>query len=320
MVFGLGRKKNDPAPMQMSPEAMEMLNQLAQAAPSGGAQAPSMAAPSMAAPSMAAPSMASATGAVPASPGTAGLVQFPTVAAHAGSNAEAANTEISAKEQRRLAREEKQAAAIAKREEKHIARRRKRNARARFSRARYLREAQGNAASSVGLAGFFLAVTILVPLIVNSLFLLPATRSNQEIIEEVRSLQAIVDQAQPILQAAIGKKNEREEVLRGQLAGFVADEEATGALRRFVSDLESRGATLKPDTSGTVVNTDVGLDGLTGKNLTLEMKVDFLNYLLVRNRFVRSQSHINVAEESIEAVPGDPIVDVKLVLMVPART
>ena len=305
MVFGLGRKKDAPAPMQMSPEAMAMLNQLAQAAPSGGA---------------AAPSMAPATGAAPGMPGANGLVQFPTIAANVDISADPSSNGLSAKEQRKLAREEKQAAAIAEREEKQIARRRKRNSKARFSRAQYLRDAEGNATSSVGLAGFFLAVTIILPIVMNGLFLIPATRSNQEIIQEVRSLQAIVDQAQPILQAAIGKKNERKEALQGQLVAFVADEEATAALRRFVSDLESRGAALKTDTSGTVVNTDVGLGGVTGKSLTLEMKVDFLDYLLVRNRFVRSQSHINVLEETIEANPGDPFMDVKLVLMVPART
>ena len=304
MVFGLGKKKDDgPAPMQMSPEAMAMLSQLAQATPAGGGQAPSLAA---------------ATAGNAPSP-AAGLTQFPTLAT-AGASAEPAATESSAKEQRRLARAQKKAAVVASREEKEIARRRKRNAKARFSRARYLREADGNAVSSVGLAGFCLGLTIIVPLVVNLLFLLPATRSNQEIIEEVRSLKSIVDQAQPILQAAISRKSEREDALKTKLEGFLADEEVTGALGRFVSDLEARGATLKADASGTVVNSDVGLEGLTGKSLTIEMRVDFLDYLLVRNRFVRSQPRINVAEETIVAAPGDPIVEVKLVLLVPTRT
>jgi hypothetical protein len=305
MIFGLGKKKVDePAPMQMSPEALAMLEQLAQANPSGGAQAPSM------------PPAADAAPVTDAG----GLTQFPTIAGNAASHLEAASAALSAKDQRKLAREEQKVAATAKREEKEIARRRKRNAKAPFSRAKYLREADGNTMSSVALAGVFLVMTIIVPLVVNTMFLLPATRSNQEIIEEVRSLQAIVDQAKPILQAAITKKNERQGTLQGQLGGFATDEDAAGALRRLVSDLEARGAILKPDTSGTVVNSDVGVTGVTGKSLTVEMKVDFLNYLLVRNRFVRSQPRINVAEETIEAAPGDPIVDVRLVLTVPART
>ena len=306
MVFGLGKKKEaTPAPMQMSPEAMEMLNQLAQGGPAGAAQAPTMAAPA---------------GTAQAVPAAGGMTQFPTIVAGVSASSDQAGVELSAKEQRKQAREEKKAAAIAKREEKDFQRRRKRNTKARFSRARYLRDANGNAASSVALGGVFLVLTIILPLVINGLFLLPATRSNQEIIEEVRSLQALVDQAQPILKAAIGQKSEREEALKTKLAAFIADEEATGALRQFVSELQSRGAALKPDASGTVVNTDLELSGLTGKSLTLEMKVDFLDYLLVRNRFVRTQPRINVSEETIVATPGNPIVDIKLVLLVPART
>lgn len=305
MVFGLGRKKDQAAAAtQMSPEALAMLNQLAQAAPTGMAQAPAMAQPAGAAPTM---------------PSGAGMTQFPTLAAVA-SSVETTGVELTAKDQRKLAREEKKAAAIAKREEKDILRRRKRNAKARFSRAQYLREAVGNATSSVALAGFLIAITIIIPLVVNALFLLPATRSNQEIIEEVRSLKSLVDQAQPILQAAIAKKKDREATLQTKLAAFSADEQATAALRKLVSDLETRGAVMKPSAAGTVVNTDVGLPGVAGKSMTVEMKVDFLDYLLVRNRFVRSQSSVNVAEETIVATPGDPIVDVKLVLLVPARS
>ena len=72
--------------------------------------------------------------------------------------------------------------------------------------------------------------------------------------------------------------------------------------------------------SGAVVNSDVGIEKLTGKTITIELKADFLNYLLVRNKFVRSQPRINVAQEDIIAAPGDPIVDVTLVLSIPAKS
>ena len=292
MIFGLGRKKDHmPAPVQMSPEAMSMLNQLAQGSPEGEPQHPSMA-PSMDRDVDTGTSTAAAQG----------------------------DTDMSPKEQRRQTRAKMKAAAIAKREEKDIARRRKRNAKARFSRAAYLREATGNARSSIGIAGVFLAITFIVPLVVNILFLLPATRSNEEIIEEVRALQTVVEQAQPILQAAIGRKNERQVALQDQLAAFVTNENATTALRQFISDLESRGAVLKSEASETVVNKDVGLAGLTGKSLTIEAKVDFLDYLLVRNRFVRAQPRVSLSEETIVATPGDAVIDVRLILMVPAQS
>lgn len=306
MIFGLGKKKDAaPAPMQMSPEGMAMLNQLAQASQADAAQAAWK---------------EPAEGADAVTGKAAGMSGFVTGATDTGASLEPGGVALSAKEQRARLREEKKSAAIAKREEKDFERRRRRNAKSRFSRARYLGEANGNAMSSVTLAVAFLAVTIIVPLAANTLFLLPATRSNQEIIEEVRSLQSLVDQAQPILKTAIGQKSEREQALQGKLAVFVASDEATGALRRFVSDLESRGATLKPEASGTVINTDLEVAGLTGKSMALEMKVDFLDYLLVRNRFVRSQPRIDLSEETIVAIPGDPIVDVRLVLMVPAKT
>ena len=54
--------------------------------------------------------------------------------------------------------------------------------------------------------------------------------------------------------------------------------------------------------------------------MTLELKADFLNYLLVRNKFAGSQPRINVAKEDIIAAPGDPIVDVTLVLSIPAKS
>ena len=223
MIFGFGKKKEAaPVPMQMSPEGMAMLDRLAQESPADAAQAAS---------DRAAENADAPTGE------TAGVARFAT-------GANDADVVLSAREQRHGLRQEKKTAAIAKREAREIERRRRRNAKSRFSRAQYLRDANGNARSRVTLAGFFLAVTIIVPLIVNTLFLLPATRSNQEIIEEVRSLKSLVDQAQPILKAAIGQKAEREQALQGKLAAFVSNDEATDALRRFVSDLESRGATL----------------------------------------------------------------------------
>ena len=130
----------------------------------------------------------------------------------------------------------------------------------------------------------------------------------------------MIDQARPILQAAVARKKERDDALTQKLAGFADGDSAAGALRRLISDLESRGAVMKSADTGAVVNSDVGIENLTGKTITIELKADFLNYLLVRNKFVRSQPRINVAQEDIIAAPGDPIVDVTLVLSIPAKS
>ena len=303
MVFGLGKKKMEDAPVQaqMSPEAMAMLTQMAQSG--GAAQAQPMA------PSMPAPGTAQVS--------AAGLTQLPTVATAA---AAPAGVELSAKEQRKQARDEKKAAAIAKREEKEIARRRKKNSKSRFSRAKYLRDAEGNALSSVILSSTLLVLTFIIPIFLNAFFLIPATKENLTVIEEVNSFRSMIDQARPVLQAAVARKKERDDTLTQKLGGFADGENAAGALRRLISDLESRGAVMKSADTGTVVNGDVGIAQLTAKTITIELQSDFLNYLLVRNRFVRSQPRINVAQEDIIAAPGDPIVDVTLVLSIPAKS
>ena len=303
MVFGLGKKKKEDAPVQaqMSPEAMAMLTQMAQSG--GAAQAQPMA------PSMPAPGTAQVS--------AAGLTQLPTVATAA---AAPAGVELSAKEQRKQARDEKKAAAIAKREEKEIARRRKKNSKSRFSRAKYLRDAEGNALSSVILSSTLLVLTFIIPIFLNAFFLIPATKENLTVIEEVNSFRSMIDQARPVLQAAVARKKERDDTLTQKLGGFADGENAAGALRRLISDLKSRGAIMKSADTGTVVNGDVGIEQLTAKTITIELQSDFLNYLLVRNRFVRSQPRINVAQEDIIAAPGDPIVDVTLVLSIPAKS
>ena len=302
MVFGLGKKKQDaPAQAQMSPEAMAMLNQLAQ---SGGAARRSQwrraCRPGTA--------QVAATGQ---------LTQFPSVAA---APAAPAGIELSAKEQRKQAREGKKAAATAKREEKELERRRKKNSRSRFSRAKYLRESEGNALSSVILSSTLLVLTFIIPIFLNAFFLIPATKENRSIIQEVNTFRSMIEQARPILQAAVARKKERDDALTQKLAGFADGDSAAGALRRLISDLESRGAVMKSADTGAVVNSDVGIENLTGKTITIELKADFLNYLLVRNKFVRSQPRINVAQEDIIAAPGDPIVDVTLVLSIPAKS
>ena len=226
-MFGLGKKKDEaPAQAQMSPEAMAMLAQLAQ---SGGAAQAQPMAPSMPAPGTA---QVAATGQ---------LTQFPSVAA---APAAPAGIELSAKEQRKQAREGKKAA-TAKREEKELERRRKKNSRSRFSRAKYLRESEGNALSSVILSSTLLVLTFIIPIFLNAFFLIPATKENRSIIQEVNTFRSMIEQARPILQAAVARKKERDDALTQKLAGFADGDSAAGALRRLISDLESRGAVMK---------------------------------------------------------------------------
>ena len=325
MVFGLGRKKDEAAAQtqapQMSPAAMEMLQQAATGAPAAGqAMAPSMTpgmeqapatsmAPSMApsiAPSMTQPAAAAAF--PPA--GAAEMPSFtPTPDAAPASGRTA-----------KPSREEKKAAAAARKEMKLLEKRRKKGSKARFSRARYLREANGNAAAGLALSILLLIATILGPVLLNFSVLIPQTRENQEIVSQVQQYNDILAQAQPLLEVAIKNKTQREQAIAGRLGAFGEASAVTGQLRQLVNDLEAANAQIIDEASRTVVNSNLGIGGLTGKTVTLKMRADFLSYLLVRNKFMRSQQSVNVSNERVVASEGDPIVDIEVTIVVPARS
>ena len=302
MVFGLGKKNEEQAPAptrQMSAEAMAMLSQMAQQG--GNAQAAPMA-PSL---------QQQATG--PQDAATPAGMPAPI------GNIETANSNLTKKEQKTLAREQKKAAAKARKEEKERIRLQKKGAKSRFSRARYLREANGNAAAGVALSILLVMLTLLGPVMINLFVLLPQTAENREIASRVQQYNDVLRQAAPLLQVAIKNKREREASIQNKIGGFRDGETASSALRQFISNLESRGGTFLTETSRTIANANIGVEGLVGKSITMELEADFLNYLLVRNKMVRSQASIVVQQEEITASPGNPIVMIKLTVSIPAR-
>ena len=319
MAFGLGKKKEAAAPAaQMSPEAMAMLTEMAQgqgqqAAPMAPAMPPAGATPEAQA-QMPGQIPGQMPGQMPASAGAPMLDQTNSVAG-AGS----ANSNLTKKEQRRLAREQKKASAQAAKEEKARQRRAKKGAKSRFSRARYLREANGNAATGVALSSLLVLLTLFGPILLNALFLLPQTSENREIASRVQSYNDIISQAAPLLQVAVKNKADREAEIQSRINNFKNAETVTAELRQFIADLEGRGASFSSEASRTVTNSDVGVAGLAGKTLTMDMEADFLSYLLVRNKLARAQPSIDVTTEEIVATLGDPIVAIKLVLTVPAQ-
>lgn len=302
MVFGLGKKNEEQAPaptQQMSAEAMAMLSQMAQQV--GNAQAAPMA-PSLQQQGTG-PQETAAPAGIPAPIG----------------NVETANSNLTKKEQKALAREQKKASAKARKEEKERIRLQKKGAKSRFSRAKYLREANGNAAAGVALSMLLVMLTLFGPIMINLFVLLPQTTENREIASRVQQYNDVLRQATPLLQIAIKNKGEREASIQNKIRGFRNGETASATLRQFVSDLESRGASFLTETSRTISNAEVGVQGLVGKSMTMELEADFLNYLLVRNKMVRSQASIVVQQEEITASPGNPIVMIKLVLSIPAQ-
>jgi hypothetical protein len=224
------------------------------------------------------------------------------------------------KKKKALTREEKKAVADVRNEAKLQEKRRKKASKARFSRTRYMREANGNAAAGLSLSVFLLVATIIGPLVLNVMVLMPQTRANQEIVNEVEQYKDILTRSQPLLQAAVSNKAQREQAIAGRLAAFRDAEVVTSQLRKFLSDLEAAGAEITDEASRTVVNSNLGVSGLVGKTITVKMRSDFLRYLLVRNKFVRSQSSVTVSNETVTSLIGDPVMTIEVTMIVPARS
>ena len=314
MVFGLGRKKATPAPdaeaPQMSAAAMDMLQQAA----AGGQPANPAMAPAMA------PSMA--TGAESAAAPASGMAELApqTVTGTLAPAMPTPDTAPPGAKPKKATREEKKAAAAARKELKLQEKRRKKGSKTRLSRTRYLREANGNAAAGLTLSALLLLITIIGPMLLNFSVLIPQTRENQEIVMQVQQYNDILARAQPLLQAAINNKNQREQAIQGRLGAFRDAAAVTSQLGQFVSDLEAAGAEIIDETSRTVVNTNLGVSGLAGKTVTLKIQSDFLRYLMVRNKFMRNQQSVSVSNEKVAATDGNPIVDIEITVVVPART
>jgi len=214
-------------------------------------------------------------------------------------------------------REEKKQAAKQAREEKLRNQRRKALAKARFSRARYLRELNGNAIAGTILWGVMIAASLIGPFLLNTSFLLPQTRLNQDVIGQIRQFEAVISQAQPQIAAANQRKAEKEAQINDVIKMFADAQTAEENIRNFIDNLKAAGLSVN-ENNILYTQEDVAVSGLTGQTLSVEMKGNFLTYLRLRNRFVRDQGLVHIRDESIQAKPNNRIVDITLRLMVPA--
>lgn len=216
-------------------------------------------------------------------------------------------------------REEKKLAAQRAREEKLRNQRRKALAKTRFSRARYLRELNGNAIAGIILWGVMIVTSLVGPFLLNTSFLLPQTRINLDVIGQIRQLEAVISQAQPQIAAANQRKAEKEAQINDVITTFADMQTADEGIRNFIDDLKAAGMSIN-ESGLQRLQEDIAVSGLIGQTLTVDMKGDYLTYLRLRNRFVREQGLVHVRNESIQAKPGDRIVDINLSLMVPSST
>lgn len=356
MAFGFGKKDKDQAPaqqgQQISPEALALLEQMA-AANSGAAQrpaqqpaqqmqapqaqvpgaqvpqdmqppmgavapqqmAPQMAAQTASAPQMGAPQMDAGqmAGGVPSE------FRAPTMP-DMGDMPEAPTGKKAKKPKKiKLTREEKKLAAKHAKDEKERAKRRKKLSKSRFSRARYLREANGNAVAGLALWIFMIIVFIAGPFILNTQFLLPQTRANNDVVNQISQLEDTILRSQPQIELAVRNKSDRENELKSKTGAFASAASVTAAFDRFIAELKANNIEFEEGAPVIVTPQNIGVTGLVGQTLSLSIRADFITYLRVRNKFVSSMRSIRIANETIQAEPGDPVMSIQVTITIPSK-
>ena len=143
-----------------------------------------------------------------------------------------------AKEEATAKRAAKAAAISEKKEEKKRAKRRKKLSKTRFSRARYLREANGNALAAVVLWLFLIIIFVAGPFMLNTAILIPQTNENLRIIREVDQLERSIQVNQPQITATLQKRNEKQKRIESFTRSFTPQAQATAILEDFVTQLE----------------------------------------------------------------------------------
>ena len=191
---------------------------------------------------------------------------------------------------------EKKAVALEKAEEKKRAKRRKKLAKTRFSRARYLREANGNALAGVVLWIFFILAFIIGPFMMNTAFLIPQTNENMRILSEVENLERSIIINRPQIKAMADKRKDKESQISAFTASFIPQTTAETLLKTLETQLEETGLVIEPIS---VTSTPLAANSIIGTSAIYTITGNYLDWLRVRNRFVRSQTAISIPNESV---------------------
>jgi len=325
-MFGFSRKKRasiSTTTASMSPEALALLQQMAderqqqiaaESVPSvpGMTSTPAGPLPDMPIPSMPIPSQPVKRDAIDSVGETEDTFNDKTSDSD-GNNA----SETGFWGRRAIGKADRKQRAKIKKEEKIRAARRRRLAKSGFSRTRYLREANGNAMTSLVLLIGLFFLLVPGPIIINTQYVLPLTAKNRVIIAEIAALQANISQSQPIIEMAIADKNARETEISRLVSGLKDTPTARSALLGFIAALEQNGVRVKSQASRNIVSEEIGIANLIDQRATISLEASFLDYLLIRNKFIRGLSSINVSQEVITARGTNPLVGIELSLSLP---
>ena len=200
------------------------------------------------------------------------------------------------KEEKEKKAAEKKALAKEKADEKKRAKRRKKLAKTRFSRARYLREANGNAIAGVVLWIFIILIFIAGPFMLNTAVLIPQTNENLRILTELDSLERSIVVNRPQITAMVEKRKQKQGQITAFTTSFIPSAQASESFEDLARQLEQAGLEIEPIS---ITPFPLTATSIVGTTVSFEISGNYLDWLRVRNKFVRSHSAISIPTESV---------------------
>ena len=211
---------------------------------------------------------------------------------------------------------EKKAQLLEKAEEKKRAKRRKKLAKTRFSRTRYLRESSGNAIAGASLWIFMIIAFIVGPFMLNTAFLIPQTNENMRILSEAESLRRSIVTNRPQITAMAERRKQKNNQINAFASSFIPRAVASKSLEDLALRLEETGLEVEPVT---ITSAALSAQSIIGTAATFTIKGNYLDWLRVRNKFVRSQNAISIPIETIAINEETGQMEITAQIILPSR-
>lgn len=211
---------------------------------------------------------------------------------------------------------EKKAQLLEKSEEKKRAKRRKKLAKTRFSRARYLREATGNAIAGASLWIFMIIAFIVGPFLLNTAILIPQTNENMRVLSEAENLKRSIVVNRPKITVMADRRKQKNNQINAFASSFAPRAEAAKSLEDLALQLEQAGLEVAPLS---ISNAALTAQSIVGTSATFTVNGSYLDWLRIRNKFVRSQTAISIPIETMAINDETGQMEITAQIILPSR-
>ena len=211
---------------------------------------------------------------------------------------------------------EKKAQLLEKSEEKKRAKRRKKLAKTRFSRARYLREATGNAIAGASLWIFMIIAFIVGPFLLNTAILIPQTNENMRVLSEAENLKRSIVVNRPKIKVMADRRKQKNNQINAFASSFAPRAEAAKSLEDLALQLEQAGLEVAPLS---ISNAALTAQSIVGTSATFTVNGSYLDWLRIRNKFVRSQTAISIPIETMAVNDETGQMEITAQIILPSR-